>query len=237
MDELAGGHRAAPRGLQRIDIVAIVLVLVLGLYVDVRYELPGQLAASLAAWLMFLRLLQRAPPEEGRLLLLCLVIATAGELFLSLVWGLYTYRLDNVPMYVPPGHALMLALGFALARHMPRRVALAIMAAAAAYSLAAGVSGADSFGLILCAVFLLCAWRMPARRALFASTFVLSLVLELYGTWLGNWYWAPQVPWTPLTTTNPPLAAGAFYCLLDTLVVLAAARWPVAAPALRPANP
>ena len=227
------GARTRGQGLQRADLVAIVLVLVAGLYIDVRYDLPGQMLASLAAWAMFMRLMVCAPAEEARLLLLCVVIATAGELFLSLVWGLYTYRLDNVPMYVPPGHALLLALGFALARRMPERVTLAIMVLATAASLIAGALGRDTFGLILCAVFIACSLLMPARRSLFASTFVISLALELYGTWLGNWAWAPRVPWTPLTTTNPPLAAGAFYCLLDTLVVMAAARWPVATPALQ----
>jgi hypothetical protein len=31
------------------------------------------------------------------------VIATTGEMLLSLGWGQYTYRLGNVPMFVPPG--------------------------------------------------------------------------------------------------------------------------------------
>jgi hypothetical protein len=43
--------------------------------------------------------------------------------------------------------------------------------------------------------------------------------MELYGTWLGNWRWGGDVPWLGLATTNPPLAAGAFYCVLDLMVV------------------
>jgi len=39
--------------------------------------------------------------------------------------------------------------------------------------------------------------------------------MEIYGTALGNWTWRPHVPGTHYTTLNPPLAAGAFYCLLD----------------------
>jgi hypothetical protein len=63
---------------------------------------------------------------------------------------------------------------------------------------------------------------MPGRRGLFASTFLLSLLLELFGTWLGNWTWVREVPGVPLVTTNPPVAAGAFYCMLDALVVAGA---------------
>ena len=65
---------------------------------------------------------------------------------------------------------------------------------------------------------------MPRQRRLYASTFVLALALELYGTWLGNWSWAHEVPGMPLVTTNPPGAAGAFYCALDALVLLASIR-------------
>ena len=62
--------------------------------------------------------------------------------------------------------------------------------------------------------------------------FVLSLAMELYGTWIGNWTWSASVPWLGLTADNPPLAAGAFYCVLDLLVVS------VAGPAFaQPANP
>jgi hypothetical protein len=52
--------------------------------------------------------------------------------------------------------------------------------------------------------------------------------MEVYGTWLGNWTWAPVAPWLGFTTINPPLAAGAFYCMLDMLVVatVAARRAP-----------
>ena len=54
--------------------------------------------------------------------------------------------------------------------------------------------------------------------------FVLALAMEIYGTWLGNWTWARDVPWLGLTAVNPPLAAGAFYCVLDLLVVATVAR-------------
>ena len=57
------------------------------------------------------------------------------------------------------------------------------------------------------------------------SMFVLSLTMEIYGTWLGNWTWAIDVPWTTLTTANPPLAAGVFYCLLDLLVMSTMKSW------------
>jgi hypothetical protein len=65
--------------------------------------------------------------------------------------------------------------------------------------------------------------------------FVLSLVLELYGTWIGNWVWKPEVPGLGLTTLNPPVAAGAFYCVLDFLVVSAVTKLQGPTPVKQPA--
>src|SRR5439155_1732302 len=155
-------------------------------------------------------------------LMACLVIATAGEIFLSLGWGLYAYRLGNIPLFVPPGHVLLLLLGLSLARRMSEAAANGIIVYAALYSLAAAAAGIDTLGAALFLVFAAASVAMPAQRRLYASIFVLSLALELYGTWLGNWTWARNVPGIALVTTNPPGAAGAFYCALDALAVQAA---------------
>ena len=72
-------------------------------------------------------------------------------------------------------------------------------------------------------LFVACMLISPSRK-LYATMFVLSLAMELYGTWIGNWAWAPRVPWLGLATINPPIAAGAFYCVLDLLVVMATGK-------------
>jgi hypothetical protein len=41
--------------------------------------------------------------------------ATVGEIVGSLVWGLYGYRLGNLPAFVPPGHGLVYLAGLSLA--------------------------------------------------------------------------------------------------------------------------
>src|SRR5262245_39585963 len=92
-------------------LLIAIAILALGLWADIHVELPGQLAIGALVWALTLGLLRPLPASERRFYLACIAIATAGELFLSLAWGLYTYRLENVPMFVPPGHALMLMLG------------------------------------------------------------------------------------------------------------------------------
>ena len=197
--------------------------LALGLWADVQVELPGQLAIGALIWGLLLALLAPMPAQARHAFLACVAIATAGELFLSLVWGLYVYRLGNVPMFVPPGHALMMMLGIHLARRLPQAAANAILGGAGVYAVAAAVSGLDTLAVPLYLVVVVALLALPTHRRLLASTFLACLTLELYGTTLGNWLWWREVPWIGLVTTNPPAIAGAFYCALDALVITAAA--------------
>ena len=124
-----------------------------------------------------------------------------------------------MPLFVPLGHALMLLLGIGLSRRMPEPAARTIMGLAGAYALAAWGLGWDTLAVPLFLVIMVAALALPSHRRLFASTFILCLGLELYGTTLGNWSWERDVPWVGLVTTNPPALAGAFYCALDALVL------------------
>ena len=205
-------------------VLLIVATLVGGLAADVHTDIIGQTMLGLIVWLTLFALLSDVNWDTRLALMACLLIATAGEIVLSLGWGLYTYRLDNIPLFVPPGHVLLLLLGFAMARRMPESVALVIIGSAGAYSLLAAATGVDTLGLLLFGVVLFASLAMPQQRRLYASTFMLALALELWGTWLGNWSWARDVPGMSLVTTNPPVAAGAFYCALDALVVVTTAR-------------
>jgi hypothetical protein len=227
------GRTRPASGVSAPHAAAIVATLAVGLYVDVLTDIAGQTALSLGVWAVLFHVLRDVAGEERRALMLCLVIATSGEIALSLGWGLYTYRLGNIPMFVPPGHVLMLLLGLSLARVMPNAVVYAIFGCAALYALPTAVMGIDTLGIALFLVLAAAAFGMPGQRRLYASTFVLSLLLELYGTWLGNWSWAREVPATAFVTTNPPGVVGAFYCALDASVaavsMLLARRWSAAA--------
>ncbi len=194
-------------------------MLALGLLADIHVDLPGQLAIGAVVWGLLLWLIAPLPAAERRAYLACVAIATAGELFLSLGWGLYTYRLGNVPMFVPPGHALMLMLGLSLARRMPEPAARAILGGAGVYTVLAAATGLDTLAVPLYLMLALSVLSLPAHTRLFASSFLLTLTLELYGTSLGNWAWDREVPWVGLVTTNPPAIAGAFYCTLHALAI------------------
>jgi len=198
----------------------IAATFVLGLALDARSDLLAQALIGAAAWGVLAWVMRGADRDLRRVILACLVLSTAGEMFLSLVLNLYTYRLGNVPLFIPPGHALLLLLGISLSKRITERQALVVIGAAGLYSLGAAVTGVDTLGLLLFALLAVIAFVLPRQRRLYASTFTLALALELYGTWLGNWTWDRELP-LGLVTTNPPVAAGAFYAALDALTILA----------------
>jgi len=198
--------------------IAIAGVIAGGLLYDQSVEFWGQTLTNVGLWALLLYWLRSAQPDERLSLAVCVFYATLGEIFLSLVWGLYEYRLSNIPLFVPPGHALLFMLGNILARRVRDWIIWVVPLAATPFVYLLAITRLGTLDALLFALFLLCLLSGRASR-LYAVMFVLSLAMEIYGTWLGNWVWAAEAPWLGFTTINPPLAAGAFYCMLDMLVV------------------
>src|SRR4029078_192590 len=129
-----------------------------------------------------------ARPDEQLALAVCVFYATLGEIFLSLVWGLYEYRLSKIPLFVPPGHAPLFMLGGILARHARDWIAWVVPLAATPFVFLLAVTGIGTLDALLFALFLLCVLSGRASK-LYSVMFVLSLAMEILGTWLGNWTW------------------------------------------------
>jgi len=196
--------------------LAVAAYLAALLWVDRYVELPGQLLLGAITWLALAGALKAVSWELRAQTLLVVAVATCGELLGSIVWGLYTYRLENLPSFVPPAHGLVYLGGYALARSLgPRLVPFALVAV-----LAWGAAGVTvlpredlggALGALLLALFLV-RGRAPA---VYAGVFVVVAGLELYGTWLGTWTWAETAPGTPITQGNPPSGIASGYVLFD----------------------
>lgn len=148
-------------------------------------------------------------------------VATLGEVIGSLIWGLYTYRLDNLPAFVPPGHGVVFLCGLSLAAVLAARPTLLVAVAtvgAAAWGLA-GVTvleTRDVSGAVGCAF--LVGVLVLTRRPVYAGVFVVVAALELYGTAIGTWTWADVVPGLGWEQANPPSGVASGYVLFDVLV-------------------
>jgi hypothetical protein len=207
---------------ERFALPVAVAVVLPGLAIDVVTGFAGQALIGAAIWAVALAIISDASGERRVRMLACLALATAGELFLSLVWGLYDYRLHNVPFFVPPGHLLLMLAGMQLARmRLPEAFVTVTAAAVCAWAAYALIGAHSTLDVCLAVMLLVClaVARSPEERRLYGVMLWLALGLELYGTWLGNWWWQPVEPWFGLTSANPPLAAGAFYCALDALSI------------------
>jgi hypothetical protein len=204
-----------------LNIVAVITV---GLWLDISLGWTGQHIATAWAWAVLGWFCWLGRSVERKVLLLATVLSGLGEVFLSLVWGVYDYQFHNVPLFVPPGHALLMTLGILAARelsHSAGRSTIAVgvvTALGAVWAVYVGAANIDRFGVALFGLYAICLW-FGIARSLYATMFVLALIMELYGTALGNWVWAANAPWVNLSAANPPFSAGAFYCALDLLVL------------------
>lgn len=209
----------------------------LGLYADAHVaNVVQQAALGVLTFAVLVAATRFSPPLERRQVWLAVIIATFGELYFSLIVGLYRYRFDNVPIYVPAGHGLVYLFAITTARTplMLLRRALLVRLALVVASLwaLAGLTllplrtgRFDEVGALLWLLFLY--FTIRSRQApVYAAAFLMTSVLELFGTGFHNWTWQPVAPVTHLGQGNPPSVIAGAYCLLDAAVLRLAPRLP-----------
>jgi hypothetical protein len=207
-----------------------------------------QLALGVLTWIVLAVALARANRERCVQVAGVVCFATIGEVTGSILWGVYRYRLHNLPLFVPPAHGLvyLTGLSFATALRQHARTLVTVAAAAAASWALIGLTVlprrdvAGAIGVPLLLVFL---WR-SRNRALYASVFLVVAALELYGTALGTWRWAPTLPGLGIPDGNPPSGVASGYVWFDVMALLTAPlilralrTRSAAAPTLTPSTP
>jgi len=194
------------------------------LALDTQVGLRGQLALGLLTFAVLI-VASRPLPSLARAQTAGVVLfATVGEVTGSLVWGVYHYRLHNLPLFIPPAHGLVYLSGVALSRSLRER---AVVWAAAIGAAAWGIAGltvlprldvAGAFGVPLLLFFL---WR-SRWRATYAGVFLVVAGLELYGTSIGTWRWASTIPGLGVPDGNPPSGVASGYVWFDVMALLVA---------------
>jgi hypothetical protein len=187
---------------------------------------PEQLALGVLTCALLLAALTRVSPERRAQALGVVAFATIGEVVGSLIWGVYRYRLHNLPLFVPPAHGIVYLSGLALAAAMARHTR-ALVAAAAVAATTWGVLGLtvlprrDVAGAIGIPLLLLFLWR-SRNRAIYAGVFLVVASLELYGTAIGTWRWARHLPGLGIPVGNPPSGVASGYVWFDAMALLTA---------------
>jgi hypothetical protein len=185
---------------------------------------------GLCTWTLLIALLRGESRSVRYQVGAVIVAATMLEYTASPLLGLYTYRLHNVPSFVPPGHGLVYLAALTIARALTGTRAgvwfpRAVLLVGGAWALW-GVTLAgrpDTGGALL---FLFLAGFILRGRAplVYAGAFVVTAYLELVGTHVGTWAWA-QHDFVGVTTLgNPPSGIAGGYCFLDMVGIYVAAR-------------
>jgi hypothetical protein len=220
----------APSGKRPFVVAGIVVGwLALGLALDEGGGIGRQRLIGAATWVLLLVLVRGQPRATQVQVATLVVLATMLEYSASPLLGLYTYRLHNVPAFVPPGHGLVylaaVLVGRSPAVTQRRWIPLLALAVATAWAVGGLLLPAhpDTLGALLFVSFAGFALR-GRTPGVYAAAFALTAALELYGTRLGTWAWAPHDPTGLLSAANPPSGIPGGYCWLDFYALLLAPR-------------
>jgi hypothetical protein len=193
-----------------ISVVWIVVVLV----ADEGAGIWFQRFLGLCTWALLIGLLRGETRSVRYQVGAVIVAATMLEYSASPLLGLYTYRLHNVPSFVPPGHGLVYLAALTIAGAVagtraavwfPRAV-LVIGGLWAAWGVLLSPRP-DTGGALL--FLFLAAFILRGRAPLvYAGAFVVTAYLELVGTHVGTW--------------ASGIAGG--YCFLDMVGIYVATR-------------
>jgi hypothetical protein len=214
-------------------VVLLWIPFTLGLDRDA--TLGGQHLLGLLTWGLLVALLARETPMVRLQTVIVIAFATAVEYTFSPFLEVYTYRFDNVPAFVPPGHGLVYLAALTMARttlfrERSRTMVTLTVVLGGGYALWAVSPLAprpDVLGLFWygCLVAFLVWGR---SRLLYVGAFIVVTYLELIGTHWGIWTWATHDPTGLVAMGNPPSGAAGGYGWFDLAAITIApvlARW------------
>ena len=192
-----------------------------GTYFTENY-INSQTPINILALVSFFWMYKRAYPRTRKLMIYAVFIGLAGEYFFSVYLKMYTYRLQNVPWYVPLGHAALYGRVFifskdALVKKYHKAIeqlfSYIIWAIATIYL----VCFFDIFGFLMTILVFLILIKRPKDRLYFYTMYLVVALLEIGGTAFGAWQW-PSIAFGVfefLPSNNPPSGISLFYFLLD----------------------
>ncbi len=188
-----------------------------------------QYALGVAGWASLIFILIGECKYVRAQVFVAVTFATLGENFASIYMSGYTYRLENLPWFVPAGHGLVYLTAIVLGRcdlflRYARKITAFVVLVGGTWAVLAlnGIVGReDQIGAILFAIYLLFLFKGRSPMVYLGAFFITTWV-ELIGTSLGTWNWAAIDPASTLTQGNPPSGVAAWYCLVDAVAMAGA---------------
>jgi hypothetical protein len=158
-----------------------------------------------------------------KLLLLMVLYGTGIEILGTMVFKLYRYRLDNIPLYVPLGHATLFGVIYHLQRllaykGLSRQIASFLYLLSLPVSLFSLLVVNDVAGVACFTLFFLIL-STKKNKPFYLLMFYMVLYMEILGTQLNVWTWVDvfKGPFYDIPIGNPPTGIGGVYIVMDML--------------------
>jgi hypothetical protein len=197
-----------------------------GLFLDSSYMVEltenAQLYANISMCIGFVIAFCQVNKRVKEQMIYAVIVAVIGEYLFSIVLGMYTYRLGNVPHYVPLGHALVYVgvLYFSKASSILKnknKLESIFTLFIIVYATVFLIFKNDVFGFVMTIATLLILRKKPRERLFYLTMYITVAYLEIVGTNYLCWKW-PATAWGIfefLPSHNPPTGISLFYFLLD----------------------
>ena len=206
--------------------IGLLFLFVVALYFDGKSFASiypnAQTITNIFMLIAFLLLYKRSVKRTRQLMIYAVIIGFIGEYLFSIVLNMYTYRLSNLPFYIPFGHAAVYARTYTFSKasvvrkHQKKIVGLMTLVISL-FALFYLVVFNDVFGFIMTIFVFLILIKRPKDQLFFLTMYIVVAVLEIGGTAYEVWSWPDTAfGFFPLLKShNPPSGISIFYFLLD----------------------
>lgn len=163
-----------------------------------------------------------------KLMLAMVLLSYIGELIFCTLLGMYDYRTDAIPLYVPFGHAIVYASGYVFAHTewavgndslLKKYFTIGFIL----LFLSVGFFLNDMFSLLFGVFFFLLLKRKKWQN-LYYFIALCVIYIELIGTYFQCWTWVPKT-FDMIPAANPPMGAVFFYAGGDVLLAKIVVLW------------
>jgi len=205
----------------------LLLIIISGLFLDSKFLAENffehsQWVNNLLVILVFLYFFIKGTARVKEQLIYALLIGIVGEYIFSIGLEMYSYRLGNIPHYVPFGHAIVfyLVYGFtkkSKVRFHRKKIERYLSILILSYSFLFLVFEKDFFGFVLTLFVFLSLKNHPNERLFYLTMYCIVAILEIIGTSFECWKWPILAfdTFTFLPSANPPSGICLFYFGLD----------------------
>lgn len=188
----------------------------------------GRTPTNVMAILYFLVFFYYADSNLRKLMFVMVPLSYLGEIIFCTLLGMYNYRTDVIPLYVPFGHAIVYASGYVFAHTnwavkndsaLRKFFAIGFVL----LFLSVGFFLNDMFSLIFGVFFFLLLKRKKWQN-LYYFIALCVIYIELLGTYFKCWAWIPKT-FDTIPAANPPMGAVFFYAGGDVLLAKIVQLW------------